>query len=121
VCPTSPRALSSPISQSRFKRFANVGRGIFSLLLFRIAPNVLWLKKAISRSTITAHWSDSTSAAIAIGQVMSPRMAILFLTKSSILACAPLKPSNQNHIKYLTGFELEKEYSQIFFEHHIVK
>jgi hypothetical protein len=52
---------------------------------------------------------------------MSPRMAILFFTKSSIIACAPLKPSNQNHIKYLTGFELEKEYLQIFFEHQIVK
>jgi hypothetical protein len=116
VCPTSPRALSSPISQSRFKRFANVGRGIFSLLLSRIAPNVLWLKKAISRSTITAHWSDSTSAATAIGQVMSPRLAILFFTKPSIVACAPLKSSNQNHIEYLTGFELEKDYSQGFIE-----
>jgi hypothetical protein len=49
---------------------------------------------------------------------MSPRMAILFFTKSSIVACAPLKSSNQNHIECLTGFELEKEYSQVFVEHH---
>jgi hypothetical protein len=47
---------------------------------------------------------------------MSPRMAILFFTKSSIVACAPLKSSNQNHIEYLTGFELEKDYSQGFIE-----
>jgi len=48
-------------------------------------------------------------------------MAILFFTKSSIVACAPLKSSNQNHIEYLTGFESEKEYSQVFVEHQILK
>jgi hypothetical protein len=51
-----------------------------------------------------------------MGQVMSPRLAILFFTKPSIVACAPLKTSDQNHIEYLTGFELEKDYSQGFIE-----
>jgi hypothetical protein len=47
---------------------------------------------------------------------MSPRLAILFFTKPSIVACAPLKSSDQNHIEYLTGFELEKDYSRGFIE-----
>jgi hypothetical protein len=47
---------------------------------------------------------------------MSPRTAILLFTKSSTVACAPLKSSDQNHIEYLTGFELEKEYSPVFVE-----
>jgi hypothetical protein len=52
---------------------------------------------------------------------MSPRMAILLFTKSSIVACAIVKSSNQNHVEYLTGFELEKEYPRVFIEDQVLK
>jgi hypothetical protein len=38
-----------------------------------------------------------------------------------MVAYAIVKSSNQNHVEYLTGFELEKEYPRVFIEDQVLK